>query len=55
MFCTREFPAMNLRALSLATGFGDEKRSMEWKETVFSNVPISRLSTFRQRVAQQSP
>jgi hypothetical protein len=41
--------------LSLATGFGDEKRSMEWKETVFSNVPISRLSTFRQRVAQQSP
>lgn len=46
---------MNLLALSLATGFGDEKRSMEWKETVFSNVPISRLGTFRQRVAQQSP
>ena len=46
---------MNLLALSLVTGFGDEKRPMEWKETVFSNVPISRLGTFRQRVTQQSP
>ena len=48
-------PAINLLALSLATGFGDEKRSMEEKETVFSNVTISRLGTFRQRVAQQRP
>ncbi len=46
---------MNLLALSLATGFGDEKRSKEEKVTVFSNVPISRLGTFRQRVAQQRP
>ena len=46
---------MNLLALSLAKGFGDEKRSVEWKETVFSNVTISRLSMLRQRVAQQSP
>ncbi len=44
-----------LLSLSLAKGFGEKKRSMERKETVFINVTIPRLRTFHHRVAQKRP